>query len=168
MKITNASKKFFIKIIFYKNRIFTKKNFLLNHTSWGYFLDYMNLPYQFWILRMSTFCCYQWFLSKLIIILVVYTNMCPLFFYSDLTYFEFFSCEWNFFHEGLWYSKHLGISIRILQSFLRLRVSCIVVWWILRVSIDCVKDLWMVFISDIHNPPCGPEKCSLNLKMALL
>ena len=44
----------------------------------------MNLLYQFWILRMSTFCCYQWFLSKLIIILVVYTNMCPLFFYSDL------------------------------------------------------------------------------------
>ena len=75
---------FFLQIIFYKNRIFTKTIFLLNHTSWGYFLDYMNLPYQFGILRMCTFCWFDWFLSKPSIILVIHTNMCALFFSSDL------------------------------------------------------------------------------------
>ena len=75
---------FFLQIIFYKNRIFKKTIFLLNHTSWGYFLDYMNLPYQFGILRMCTFCWFDWFLSKPSIILVIHTNTCALFFSSDL------------------------------------------------------------------------------------
>ena len=90
LKLTNFTWKpqmqvnFFLQIIFYKNRIFTKTIFLLNHTSWGYFLDYMNLPYQFGILRMCTFCWFDWFLSKPSIILVIHTNTCALFFSSDL------------------------------------------------------------------------------------
>ena len=83
---------FFLQIIFYKNRIFTKTIFLLNHTSWGYFLDYMNLPYQFGILRMCTFCWFDWFLSKPSIILVIHTNTCALFFSSDLISFSCLCC----------------------------------------------------------------------------
>ena len=83
MKSTNAGELFSANN-FYKNRIFTKTIFLLNHTSWRYFLDYMNLPYQFGILRMCTFCWFDWFLSEPSIILVIHTNTCALFFPQTL------------------------------------------------------------------------------------
>ena len=75
---------FFVQIIFYKNRILAKKNFLLNHTSWVYFLDYMSLPYHFGKLWMSTFNCFQWYFTKAKRIHVIPTNTRELFFESDL------------------------------------------------------------------------------------
>ena len=76
---------FFVQIIFYKNRIFAKKIFLLNHTSWVYFLDYMSLPYHFGKLWMSTFNCFQWFFTKAKRIHVIPTNTRELFFGPDLS-----------------------------------------------------------------------------------
>ena len=75
---------FFVQIIFYKNCILAKKNFLLNHTSWVYFLDYMSLPYHFGKLWMSTFNCFQWFFTKAKRIHVIPTNTRELFFGPDL------------------------------------------------------------------------------------
>ena len=65
---------------------FHKKNFLLTHSFWEYFFDYMDLPYQFRILRMSTFCWSQWFYTNPCRICVVHTNVSKLFFRSDLIY----------------------------------------------------------------------------------
>ena len=113
---------FFLQMIFYKNRIFTKTIFLLNHTSWGYFLDYMNLPYQFGILRMCTFCWFDWFLSKPSIILVIHTNTCALFFSSDLRS-----------NVGMWKNtyeqfKFEFYSIQILNSRVNLKSKTFYPW----------------------------------------
>ena len=72
-------------LFFYKNCIFTKKFFLLNHIFWEYFLDYKDLPYQFGILRMSTFCWSQWFNTSSTRICIVHTNVSKLFFRTDLS-----------------------------------------------------------------------------------
>ena len=76
---------FFVQIIFYKNRIFGKNIFLFNHTSWGYFLDCMSLPYHFGKLWMSTFHWFQWFFTKAKRIHTILTNTSKLFFGPDLT-----------------------------------------------------------------------------------
>ena len=79
-----GSKLFYANNFFYKNCIFTKKNFLLDHIILEYFSNYMDLSYQFGILWMCTFCWFEWFLTKLIAIFVADTNMSKLFFRTDL------------------------------------------------------------------------------------
>ena len=48
-------------------------------------MDYKDLPYQFGILRMSTFCWSQWFNTSFTRICIVHTNVSKLFFRTDLT-----------------------------------------------------------------------------------
>ena len=105
MKTTNASELFSANYFLQKS-YFKKNIFLLNHTSWGYFLDYMNLPYQFGILRMCTFCWFDWFLSKPSIILVIHTNTCALFFSSDLIMYTMYFLE--FCQFTITFSIHIG------------------------------------------------------------
>ena len=69
---------------FLQKSYFSKKNFLLNHTSWVYFLDYMSLPYHFGKLWMSTFHWFQWFFTKAKRIHTILTNTSKLFFGPDL------------------------------------------------------------------------------------
>ena len=76
---------FFCKNFFYKNCIFTKKNFMLNQSSWGCFLDHLDLPYQFGILIMSTFCWNELFFTKANWIYAIWINVSPVFFASPLT-----------------------------------------------------------------------------------
>ena len=55
---------FFARIFFYKNSIFTNYFFIHNHAYWGHFLSYMDLPYHFGKLKMSTLRKFQWFFPK--------------------------------------------------------------------------------------------------------
>ena len=81
---------FFSKIFFYKNCVFTKIFFMLNQSSWGCFLDHLDLPYQFGILIMSTFCWNEIFFTKANWIYAIWINVSPVFFASPLTYNHFF------------------------------------------------------------------------------
>ena len=98
MILTNSSERFWATI-FLQKLYFHKKIFLLNHIFWEYFLDYKDLPYQFGILRMSTFCWSQWFNTSSTRICIVHTNVSKLFFRTDLMkgHCSFFhaSCNWQ-------------------------------------------------------------------------
>ena len=86
--LTNASE-LFCANNFLQKSYFSKKFFLLNHTSWVYFLDYMSLPYHFGKLWMSTFHWFQLFFTKAKRIHTILTNTSKLFFGPDLSS-EFF------------------------------------------------------------------------------
>ena len=76
----------FETLFFNKNCICTNFFKTQNHVYWGHFLRYIDLPYHFGNLRMSTFCWSQWFSTKLNRIFVVHRNASKLFFRTDLTY----------------------------------------------------------------------------------
>ena len=76
---------FFCKNFFYKNCIFTKKFFMLNQSSWGCFLDHLDLPYQFGILIMSTFCWNEIFFTKANWIYAIWINVSLVFYESPLS-----------------------------------------------------------------------------------
>ena len=105
MKLTNASEPFLCKSFFTKIVFLQKIIFLLNHTSWVYFLDYMSLPYHFGKLWMSTFNCFQWFFTKAKRIHVIPTNTRELFFGPDLNN----ELTWT---QYLWKTNH-----RILHDY---------------------------------------------------
>ena len=56
-----------------------------NQSSWGYFLEHLDLPYQFGILIMSTFCWNELFFTKANWIYAIWINVSPVFFASPLT-----------------------------------------------------------------------------------
>ena len=82
--LTNASGLFSCKFFFTKIVFLQKKCFMLKQTSWGYCLDYIDLPYQFGILIMSTFCWTKWFSTKANSIYAIWTNVSPVFFAPPL------------------------------------------------------------------------------------
>ena len=77
---------FCLQKFFYKNCIFTKKFFMLNQSSLGCFLEHLDLPYQFGILIMSTFCWNELFFTKANWIYAIWINVSPVFFASPLMY----------------------------------------------------------------------------------
>ena len=74
----------FETLFFNKNCICTNFFKTQNHVYWGHFLRYIDLPYHFGNLRMSTVCWSQWFSTKLNRIFVVHRNASKLFFRTDL------------------------------------------------------------------------------------
>ena len=90
--LTNASC-LFLQKFFYKNYIFTKKNFMLNQSSWGCFLDHLDLPYQFGILIMSTFCWNELFFTKANWIYAIWINVSLVFYESPLSCSKYCSLQ---------------------------------------------------------------------------
>ena len=89
-KLSFVCKNFFTKIVFSQ-----KKFFMLIQSSWGCFLDHLDLPYQFGILIMSTFCWNEIFFTKANWIYAIWINVSPVFFASPLTTNFWKDYKWN-------------------------------------------------------------------------
>ena len=68
--------------IFFKNHIFMNFFYIQSCFLRCLFLGYLDLPYQFGILRMSTFCLLEWFSTKSIRFYNILTNSSE-FFYAN-------------------------------------------------------------------------------------
>ena len=106
---TNAGLVFLWKFsIFFKNHIFMNFFYIQSCFLRCLFLGYLDLPYQFGILRMSTLCLLEWFFTKSNIFYMILINSSELFCASNFLQKLYFHKK-NFFAQSYFLGLFFGL-----------------------------------------------------------
>ena len=131
IKHTNAGLVFFYEIFKFFQKSYFHELFFYNWSCFlrCLFLGYLDLPYQFGILRMSTFCLLDWFFTKSNTYHMMLTNSSELF------------CASNFFTKNVFSQKKFFCSIIFSGS----------IFWNIRTCLTNLEFLGCLFFADLND-----------------